>query len=293
MAIPTTIEELSTTAASNGPSGSDQRNTADDGLRAAYAFIRMLVSQGSDVASASSITPASTGAVFDITGTTSITALASTNSWDGRRVLLQFDGILTLTHSSNLALPGSVNITTAAGDVAEFLQRGSGAWRLINYQPAGGSALGFSAASGKTLTASNSLTLAGTDGTTITFPSTSTTFAFAAYTPTVSDHTNVSSVTTNAAMYARLGNFVIVFGTILLQVDSAAASSFQLSLPVASNMSASTHLSGHASDGTGSAHAAVKIAGNTTNDTAQFNWTDNTPAFQSRQFGYSFMYQII
>jgi hypothetical protein len=151
MAIPTTIEELSTTAASNGPSGSDQRNTADDGLRAAYAFIRMLVTQGSDVASASSITPASTGSVYDITGTTAITALASTNSWDGRRVLLQFDGALTLTHSSNLALPGSANITTAAGDVAEFVQRGSGAWRCVNYQRADGT-FDFAIVNGKAYT---------------------------------------------------------------------------------------------------------------------------------------------
>jgi hypothetical protein len=138
MPIPSTIESLSTTVASNGPSGSDQRNTADDGLRTAYAFIRMLVTQGGDIASASSITPASTGSVYDITGTTAITALASTNSWDGRRVLLQFDGALTLTHSSNLALPGSANITTAAGDVAEFVQRGSGAWRCISYLRAAG-----------------------------------------------------------------------------------------------------------------------------------------------------------
>lgn len=138
MAIPTTIESLSTTAASNGPSGSDDLNTADDGLRQAYAFIRQVVSLGSNIASASTITPPSTGYAFNITGTTTITTIASTNSWDGRLILLIFAGALTLTHSSNLALPGSANITTAANDIAEFVQTASGAWRLVNYRTATG-----------------------------------------------------------------------------------------------------------------------------------------------------------
>lgn len=141
MPIPSTIESLSTTAASNGPAGSEQRTLADDGLRQAYAFIRQLVTLGSNIASASSITPPSTGSSFNITGTTSITAIASTNSWDGRVIRLIFAGALTLTHSSNLALPGSVNITTAANDIAEFVQTASGAWRCATYQKAGSGAL--------------------------------------------------------------------------------------------------------------------------------------------------------
>lgn len=133
MAIPTTIEDLSTTPASNGPSGSEQRTLADDGLRQAYAFIRMLVTTGSNIASASSITPPSTGSSFNITGTTAITAIASTNSWNGRIVYFIFAGALTLTHSSNLALPGATNITTAANDIAGFVQTASGAWRCFLY----------------------------------------------------------------------------------------------------------------------------------------------------------------
>ena len=136
MAIPTTIESLSTTASSNGPSGSDDRSTADDGLRYAYAFIRQTVSLGANIASASTITPPSTGYAFNITGATTINTIASTNSWDGRLILLIFAGALQLTHSSNLALPGSANITTAANDIAEFVQTASGAWRLVNYRTA-------------------------------------------------------------------------------------------------------------------------------------------------------------
>jgi hypothetical protein len=136
MAIPTTIESLSTTAASNGPAGTDDRSTADDGLRQAYAFTRQTVTLGSNIASASTITPPSTGSSFNITGVTAITTIASTYSWDGRTITLIFAGALTLTHSSNLALPGSANITTAANDVAKFIQTASGAWRCILYQSA-------------------------------------------------------------------------------------------------------------------------------------------------------------
>jgi hypothetical protein len=139
MSIPTAVESLSTTAASNGPSGSDQRTLADDGLRQAYAFIAQITQQGADIASGATITPTSVGWQFDVTGTTGISTIATTNSWAGRLLCLQFDGALTLTHSSNLALPGSANITTAAGDVALFLERGSGAWRCISYQRADGS----------------------------------------------------------------------------------------------------------------------------------------------------------
>jgi hypothetical protein len=135
MPIPSTIESLSTTANSNGPAGSEQRTLTDDGLRQAYAFIRQLVTLGSNIASASSITPPSTGSSFNITGTTTITVIASTNSWDGRQITLIFAGILTLTHSANLALPGSADITTAANDTATFIQTGSGAWRLLSYGP--------------------------------------------------------------------------------------------------------------------------------------------------------------
>jgi hypothetical protein len=131
MPIPTTIESLSTTAASNGPAGGEQRTLADDGLRQAYAFIRQLVTLGSNIASATTITPPSTGSVFNITGTTAITTIASNNSWDGRIVTLIFSDAVTLTHSSNLALPGSTNFVTALGTVAQFVQTGSGAWRCL------------------------------------------------------------------------------------------------------------------------------------------------------------------
>jgi hypothetical protein len=261
MAIPTTIEELSTTAASNGPSGSDQRNTADDGLRAAYAFIRMLVTQGSDVASASSITPASTGSVYDITGTTAITALASTNSWDGRRVLLQFDGALTLTHSSNLALPGSANITTAAGDVAEFLQRGSGAWRCVHYQRADGSPIG--------------LVTSGT------------------YTPTLTNTTNIESSTAYVCQYMRVGSVVTVSGKFDLDPTLGSGCIMGISLPIASNFADSGQLAGMAmrDHNVGGSSPTASIQADTTNDRAILYHTAS--GITTAAFYFHFTYLIV
>jgi len=68
-----------------------------------------------------------------ITGTTTITGLGTIAAGIFRRV--RFAGILTLTHNAtSLILPGAANITTAAGDIAEFISEGSGNWRCIFYR---------------------------------------------------------------------------------------------------------------------------------------------------------------
>jgi hypothetical protein len=75
-----------------------------------------------------------------VTGTTTITALGTIASGVRRKVV--FGGILTLTHNAtSLILPTGANITTAAGDCAEFESEGSGNWRCTSYQPATGAAV--------------------------------------------------------------------------------------------------------------------------------------------------------
>lgn len=140
MPIPSTIESLSATIGSNVPAEGDGTlmTAVNDGFRAAYGFIRQIVSSGSDIASASTITPASTASSFTVTGTTTITAIGSTYSWDGRMIALRFAGALTLTHSSNLVLPASSNITTAADDYAIMRQHSSGVWHCVSYLRASG-----------------------------------------------------------------------------------------------------------------------------------------------------------
>lgn len=78
------------------------------------------------------------GMYGQITGTTTITSLGSGRKSAYR--IVQFAGALTLTHNgSSLILPSGANITTAVGDVAEFVSLGSSNWRCTNYMRASGS----------------------------------------------------------------------------------------------------------------------------------------------------------
>lgn len=109
--------------------------------------IAALWEKGADIASASTINiPATGGASFTITGTTTITALSQGAALKtGRRIRLTFSGILTLTHNAtSLILPNATNnITTAAGDVCEFecIDSTNNYWRCLHYQRADGQAL--------------------------------------------------------------------------------------------------------------------------------------------------------
>lgn len=133
--IPTAIESLSTTAASNDPTeGSGAALTlVNDGLRAAYAFVRQTVTAGSDIASASTITPPSTGSSFNLTGTTTVTAIGSTNSWDGRIVWFRHTGAHSFTNSATLVCIGGQSVTFASGDISAWRQRTSGTWDQVAF----------------------------------------------------------------------------------------------------------------------------------------------------------------
>lgn len=93
---------------------------------------------GADIASATTTDiGAATGNFVNVTGTTTITGLGTVAAGAVRWV--RFTGALTLTHNgTSLILPGGVNITTANGDVAEFISLGSGNWLCANYVPASG-----------------------------------------------------------------------------------------------------------------------------------------------------------
>jgi len=137
MAVPTKLTDLSATAASNSPSGSESIGSSlDDYLRGVQAVLRgNLADKGADIASATTTDLAAvTGLMHDITGTTTITGFGTTDTADGIWKILQFDGALTLTHgASTIILPGGANITTAAGDVGIFIHEGSGVWRCVSY----------------------------------------------------------------------------------------------------------------------------------------------------------------
>nr|WP_319527809.1 hypothetical protein [Pseudomonas laurentiana] len=75
---------------------------------------------------------------ISITGTTTITTLGASGT-SGMVRRLVFTTALQLTHNAaSFILPGGSNITTAVGDVAEFVCLGSGNWRCLYYSRASG-----------------------------------------------------------------------------------------------------------------------------------------------------------
>ena len=142
MAVPTTITDLSTTANSNSPAGTEvpsSGNGPDEYIRALGSIARVLRAKGSDVASATTtdLGAATTGDFVHVTGTTTITGLGTIAA--GIKKVVTFDGALTLTHNgTSLILPGAANITTATNDIAVFVSEGAGNWRCISYFPYAG-----------------------------------------------------------------------------------------------------------------------------------------------------------
>jgi hypothetical protein len=118
--------------------------------------------KGGDIPSASPTVIDTDGDYFDVTGTTNFAAFTVVA---GRRFTVQFDGALTMTHhATTLDLPGAANITTVAGDVAEFFATGTNTVQCVNYTKADGTAV---------VLADNAITLAkmagGTDGNIISY----------------------------------------------------------------------------------------------------------------------------
>lgn len=146
MPVPSTMADLSTTASSNSPAGSDSPTSGDDYFRALQAIVRTTNAKGSDIASTTTTNIGSaTGEFVDVTGTTTITGFGTIAAGIVRTV--RFTGALILTHNAtSLILPGGANITTANGDVAQFRSLGSGNWKCVGYCKADGTAVSFALA---------------------------------------------------------------------------------------------------------------------------------------------------
>lgn len=82
---------------------------------------------------------AAQGNYMHISGTTTITGFDTIQA--GTERTLVFDGVLILTQSSNLLLPGGSSYTTTAGDRLTFVSEGSGVWRCTSYALASGQAI--------------------------------------------------------------------------------------------------------------------------------------------------------
>ncbi len=98
-------------------------------------------SKGADVASATALVLLTDGNYFDVTGTATITSFNTTGG-PGTQIKLHFIAACTLTHNStDLKLPGGANITTAAGDTAEFIEYAAGDYICTSYTRASGKAI--------------------------------------------------------------------------------------------------------------------------------------------------------
>ena len=95
--------------------------------------------KGGDIASASPTVIDTDGDYFICTGTTGFSAMTVAAD---RHFFLEFAAALTMTHGAGtLDLPSGANITTAAGDVAEFVSTASNVVTCVNYSRASGKAL--------------------------------------------------------------------------------------------------------------------------------------------------------
>lgn len=122
-------------------STTEQLTGTESGKAATPDSVAALWEQGSDVASAGTISIGE-GGYFFITGTTTITDIDFATDKAGRTVWVKFAGALTLTHNaSTLILPTGVNIVTAAGDTACFVSEGSDVVRCVAYNRATGAVL--------------------------------------------------------------------------------------------------------------------------------------------------------
>jgi hypothetical protein len=136
MPIPASINDLSQTAGSNYPAGSESPTTTDDYLRSHASFLALLrdgkgLSVEVDVASAATCDiGAANSPLVRITGTTTITSFG-TNYTAPRFV--RFADALTLTHNAtSLVIPDGANITTAAGDTCIVTPKSNG-WIVSQY----------------------------------------------------------------------------------------------------------------------------------------------------------------
>jgi len=118
------------------------------------------------------------------------------------------------------------------------------------------------------------------------------TLASGVYTPTRSAEANLdSNVTMTEAQYMRVGSTVNVSGRFTANPSlTATATSFEITLPIASNLGAIEDLAGTAFCGSIVGQGA-EVNGVVANDTAQVKWISGDVT--SQVWSYNFTYQII
>ena len=111
----------------------------------------------------------------------------------------------------------------------------------------------------------------------------------ATYTPTITPGSNVASATALVCQYMRVGSYVHVSGACMIDPTATGTTAWELSLPVASALTAGEQLGGTVSDSTGLSSGVIYAA--TASDKAQFIYNATGSANQTMSF--DFGYQII
>lgn len=171
---------------------------------------------------------------------------------------------------------------------------GSGTANTVLYAAGGG-------ASGTTVHSSTAVATFAYNRATVVTPITCTAIntgngdvelAAGTYTPTRSAETNLdSNVTVTQAQYSRVGNVVSVSGRFTANPTTAAvATSFELTLPIASNLGAAEDCAGTAFCGA-IAGMGAEVIGSAANNTAKIQWIASD--INSQTWSYNYTYEII
>jgi hypothetical protein len=147
--------------ASNKLTGLGAGTVSGDSLR-----FQQLFSQGAPASLPSAATVDIGGqnsVAVEISGTTGITSFGT--NYNGPRYI-RFSGVLILTNSATLALPGAANITTAAGDTCiAYPNLAGNGWNVVQYQRAANLHAAAGANSDITSLGNNTSTIYTTGGT--------------------------------------------------------------------------------------------------------------------------------
>lgn len=107
------------------------------------------------------------------------------------------------------------------------------------------------------------------------------------YTPTITGTFNVAASTSAVCQYMRVGSVVTVSGTIQIDPTDTGLTTWGLSLPIASNFTTATQLSGA---GTGAInYEAVLVQADTSNDRASIGFVALNNANQSITFHFTYL----
>lgn len=228
-----------------------------------------------------------TGALPAISGA-SLTSLSAGNISSGTLAVARGGtGVTSSTGSGSVVLSASPTltgtVTAATVNATTLKQGGSGVWTAAN----DGSGSGLDA---DTVDGSHASAFAASSHThTMSSITDLPTLVAGTYTPTVTNVSNTSSGSA-VAQYLRVGDTVTVSGEISITIDTV-ISSWRVSLPVSSDLSAQGHLAGIAAPSDAATIQAIPIWADSTNNAALFS-APNSVTTGARTFTFTFTYRV-